>query len=381
MDIEATKTNAMKAIMPLKSVDTDFYGGTRTQSGRSLPEYYLVYFLLVDLLGFRCLGKAEKIAWSIPLDLDGQLLYVEHRKMGLGIFSSGDANSEAAAEEVVRLIRKGLRVARPYLDWCADKAVKDSNVTIINRSVDLSDRFEFLLEEYRSKLTEAESKARQPEITAGAGGSVKIRFPDYRLLREANWLALSAIESFFSWTEHVFILLAVMQGKCITGECVKDLAGADWKVKFRIALNIDDPKLKRHYDDLTVVRDQVRNFVAHGSFGKKGEAFLFHSAVGAVPVMLPHRARQHSYRFLSNGGVVAEREAISSIEHFIECIRTGPLAPAWTFLDSDLNLVLTQASRGFYEDAMESEDAMKELVEMENYFADAYADMDWWLLP
>ena len=30
---------------------------------------------------------------------------------------------------------------------------------------------------------------------------------------------------------------------------------------------------------------------------------------------------------------------------------------------------------------MESEDAMKELVEMENYFADAYADMDWWLLP
>ena len=381
MDIEPIKTDALKAIMPLMSVDADFYGGTRTRTSRSLPEYYLVYFLLVDLLGFRCLGKAEKVAWSIPLELDGQLLHVEHRKLGLGIFSSGDANSEAAAEEVVRLIYKGLRVARPYLDWCAEKAVKDSRVTIINKSIELYDRFEFLLEEYKSKLTAAYRKAGEPEISAHAGSSIEFNLPDYRLLRQAKWLALSATESFFSWTEHVFILLAIMQGNCISGESVKELAVADWKEKFRVALNIDDPELKRHYDDLTVVRDQVRNFVAHGSFGKRGEAFLFHSAVGAVPVLLPHREGHHSYRFLRNGRVVAESEAISSIEHFVECIRTGPLAPAWTYLDSGLNLVLTQASRGYYKDAMESMDSMKELVEMETYFADAYANMDWWLLP
>ena len=159
--------------MPLMSVDADFYGGTRTRTSRSLPEY----FLLVDLLGFRCLGKAEKVAWSIPLELDGQLLHVEHRKLGLGIFSSGDANSEAAAEEVVRLIHKGLRVARPYLDWCAEKAVNDSRVTIINRSIELYDRFEFLLEEYKSKLTAAYRKAGEPEISAHAGSSIAFNLP------------------------------------------------------------------------------------------------------------------------------------------------------------------------------------------------------------
>ena len=40
---------------------------SRTNGGRSLPEYYLVYFLLVDLLGYKDLGQWEKVAWVIPV--------------------------------------------------------------------------------------------------------------------------------------------------------------------------------------------------------------------------------------------------------------------------------------------------------------------------
>ncbi len=39
---------------------------SRTRSGHDLPPYYLVYFLLVDLLGFPNLGQGEKVAWSVP---------------------------------------------------------------------------------------------------------------------------------------------------------------------------------------------------------------------------------------------------------------------------------------------------------------------------
>ena len=365
--------------MPLKSADINFYGGGPTQSGRRLPEHYLVYFLLVDLLGFKCLGKGEKTAWSIPVDIDGQLLHIEHRKMGPGVFSHGGPETEAAAEELVRLVEKGLRIARPYLDWRAAQAVEDSKINVRNRSVELYDRFEFLLGEYRSKLAEAEG--RRSGASAHTIDRANYQIPDYRLLQEADWLALSAVESFFSWSEHVFILLAIMQGNCITGESVKKLAGGDWKKKFRAALDIRDPVIKGYYDDLASVREQVRNFIAHGSFGKRGEAFLFHSGVGAVPVLLPHRKSRYSYSFHWNGRVLAEREAISTIEHFIESIRTGPLAPAWTYLDTGMDLVLTRARWGYYEEAMESMDSMKELVDMESRIADAYADMDWFLLP
>ena len=378
MDIETIRINALKAIKPLESADIDYYGGTRTEAGRNLPEYYFVYFLLADLLGFRCLGREEKVAWSIPVQLNGHLFHIEHRKLGLGVFSPCGTESEVEAEQVVHQIHKGVRAARRYFDWRAEEAVTNSQVNVVNRSIELQDRFDFLLQEYKTKLSEAESNLNKPSITTRASGRIEFMFPDLRHVRQAEWLALSAIESFFSWTEHVFILFAIMQGDCVTGKSVKNLASAHWKDKFQAVFNIDDPEIKQHYDALTTIRDQVRNFVAHGSFGKKGEAFMFHSGVGAVPVRLPHREGYHSYRFLGKGNVIDENQAISSIEHFIDYIRTGALEPAWTYLDNGMDLVLTRASTGYYRNAMESMESMKELVEIENRIADDFANMDWW---
>ena len=150
---------------------------------------------------------------------------------------------------------------------------------------------------------------------------------------------------------------------------MKNLASDNWKAKFKAALDINDPEAKRYYDEFLAIRNQVRNFVAHGSFGKEGEAFLFHSDAGAVPVKLPHREGKHSYRFL--GGLdlywmdraFVDHEAIALIKQFIDFIRSGPLAPAWIYLDSGLNLVLTMARSGEYGLAMASEDAMDELVD------------------
>ena len=75
LDIEAIRRKARAAIKPLKTVSSDFFGRNRIKAGRRLPEYYLVYFLLVDLLGFENLGRHEKLAWSIPVDLDGEVLF------------------------------------------------------------------------------------------------------------------------------------------------------------------------------------------------------------------------------------------------------------------------------------------------------------------
>ena len=83
----------------------------------------------------------------------------------------------------------------------------------------------------------------------------------------------------------------------MTGGDVNALSVAEWKDKFKTALDLNDPKTKHYYDRLTTLRYEVRNFVAHGAFGKSGEAFLFHSGAGAAPVQLPHRRGEYSYRF------------------------------------------------------------------------------------
>ena len=374
MDIEAIRREARAAISPLKPVRSEVFGGARSNAGRELPEYYLVYFLLVDLLGFQNLGRGEKVAWSIPVDLNREVLFIEHRKMGLGVFWSRDTDSEETAAEVVRLVRRGVKVSRPYFDWRAQDAVMRSEVNVRNKSNQLYDRFQYLLDLYEAKRIESEES-----YTVTRSG---FRLPDYGMRRQMEWLALSVIESFFSWSEHVFIHLAILQSRCTTGNGVKELAGDEWGAKFKTALDISDPILKRYYDELVSIRNQVRNFVAHGAFGKDGEAFLFHSGAGAVPVQLPHLQGHHSYRFRDSLSLSRRNDgssnhsAIELIQDFIQCIRSGPLAPAWIYLDSGEDLVLTMASSGEYSLAMASLENMAQFMEYLSYMNDMYINMD-----
>ena len=385
MDIDAIKTKALKAIWPLKSVDSMSYGSRRTAAGRGLPEAYLVYFLLVDLLGFKNLGRDEKLAWSVPVDLEGQVLFIEHRKMGLGVLRAGDLNpekAEPAAREIVRLVNKGVRVAQPYFDWRAEQAVNNSEVNVRNKCDDLYQRLTFLLGLYESKMAEVQANAGKTAETDHQNGGIGIGFPEYDLSREAEWLAISVVESFFSWTEHVFVHLAILQGKCVTGGDVNALAAAEWRDKFKTALDLNNPTLKSYYDRLTTLRYQVRNFVTHGAFGKSGEAFLFHSDVGAVPVQLPHRRGEYSYRFpsfpeyMGTQRTQKDQEAIKCIQSFVDYIRSGPLTPAWMFLDEGMDLVLTHAQDGTYEFAMKSEQNMHDFIDYWTYLEDMYTNMD-----
>ena len=97
MDINIIRNRVLRAIEPLNPgatspaglVGIPFESGHRTAAGRKLPAYYLVYFLLVDLLEFGYLGQGEKVAWSIPVNFEGRSFLIEHRKFGLGPFLIG----------------------------------------------------------------------------------------------------------------------------------------------------------------------------------------------------------------------------------------------------------------------------------------------------
>ena len=145
MDIEATRTKVAAAIRPLKSSDSAVCWGRRTPASIRLPQPYLVYFLLVDLLGFKCFGPGEKVAWTVPVELDGRTFFVEHRKLGFGVFGSSDCGDDEMAEKTVNLINKAVRVAEPYFDWRAEQAILGLEVNIRNRSNALYERFQFFL--------------------------------------------------------------------------------------------------------------------------------------------------------------------------------------------------------------------------------------------
>ena len=362
----------------------------RTKASSELPAYYLVYFLLVDALSFPRLGQWEKSAWTVPIRYHGRLFGIEHRKMGLGIFapnlesgarSSGTPTDQAEQDAIAiaNQIRAATAAAEPYFQWRADQAVSTSELNVANKSEALFKRYIYFRDSFH-RLT-AEATRRQDErVAEESRPSANVKFtsvvmPAQALRREANWNAQAAIEAFFSWTEHAFIHLAILQGRLKTGTDVAKLAEADWKTKFKAALAVADARTKVHYDTLLDLRAQVRNFVAHGAFGKRGEAFSFHTGAGAVPVLLSSEQR-HKFKLSGRPGF-EERTAIDQLELFLQFLWSGPCAPARNYLSSGLPSVLTYAVDGTYASAMKSVANMDSFVQGFIREVDRAANMEW----
>lgn len=375
------RDKARAALGKVKPAGTDtradkkfLFNAERSEASRSLPPYFLVYFLLVDLLGFKNLGRFEKIAWSVPIDFDGKAFLIEHRKFGLGVFQHS-VDDEPASVEIARLVRKAVRIARPYFAWRAEEAAAASHLNVLNRSWELHDQFRYFAAAADAKSAEAE--ARKDEIVqTRVGSGMTIHMPSDALLREARYLRLAALEHFFSWTEHIFIHIAVLRGKATTGTEVANLAGADWAHKYKSAFDLRDPTFKKFYDDLMVLRRHVRNFVAHGSFGKDREAFSFHSGAGAVPMLLGADGDRVTFAF--GTGIDFDHEAaMALITRFIEHLWAGPRAPAKIYIqDSSLPLILTYSRNGYYARAMTSVEEMEQFTEMLADDHDRHANMD-----
>lgn len=383
-EIDVIRERVTKAIAPLKPVERGgryAIGTTRTKSGQGLPAYYLVYFLLVELLKFPHGGRGEKVAWTIPVDFDGNLALIEHRKLGLGVFSAATPEDELVAERIVNAIQRGVKVAKSFFDHLATEAVHNSKLNVKNNCAWLFSRYEYLRDQFREKASSAEARKgeveRTEETLADGTKVVSSWMPAFALRQEAGWLGIAAIEAFFSWTEHVLIHIAILQGKLKSGQEVADLAAAEWSEKVKVAIGLDDAKVKSLFDELLTIRRQIRNYMAHGAFGKHGEAFEFHSSAGAVPVNLTDPDGRDGFSMWF-GMSFDEAGAIETAESFIEKLWEGERAPARIYLqEAALPIILTYASDGTYDRAMASGDDMESFIDGLTHEMDNAANMDW----
>lgn len=384
--IEEIRQRAWKAIAPLKPPKKGkqySWGDRRTQAGRNLPEYYLVYFLLVELLGFPSGGQWEKVAWTIPVDVNGNAALIEHRKLGLGVFAKTTDESEATAAAIVEAVRRGVGAARPFFDHLAAKAVSKSRLNVTNNCAWLFSRYTYLREQYRAKAATVKDTslyAIDEIVTTNPDGTIVRSFsaPRFSDIQEARWLGIAVIDAFFSWTEHVLIHVGILLGNVTTGEDVARLADGEWSEKVKAAIDLSaDAEAKALYEELLEVRRQIRNFMAHGAFGKQGEAFQFHSAAGAVPVNLSDAKNRSRYSIFAVPSF-DENNAMELIEKFIVKLWEGEREPAKLYLEeASLPVILTYASDGTYAAAMSSRDDMENFVEGLTHQIDNAANMDW----
>ena len=268
---------------------------------------------------------------------------MEHRKLGMGLFAADKENQEIECQEIVKKINKAVNIAQPYFEWFANEAAKRSNLNVLNNSLRLHERYLFLTSEYKDKIKEAKSRKNERIRTEYSSNSWGIEIPYYKLNNQAGWLAISAIDAFYSFTEHVFIHAAILKGLLVTGEDVANLADTDWGSKFKMCFDITDKDIKKHYDHLVSIKRQIRNYVAHGAFGKNGEGFQIHSGAGAVPLLMPHQ--KGNSRFSMESGIAFnEEEAIGAIEEFMRFYWESKTFPEVVYIQSTLPSILPYAS-------------------------------------
>jgi hypothetical protein len=383
-DIESSRAQVQRALAPIASAvdkgtkaEKNFLLTVdRTDAGRSLPPYYLVYFLFVEFLGYKNLGQFEKISWSVPIDYNGTAYLLEHRKLGMGLFASDKDSQESECQEIVKKIKKAVKIAQPYFEWVANEAAKRSDLNVLNYSMRLHDRYEFLVKAYKEKLQEAISRKDEKIKMQHSENSWSVHMPYFGLKRESEWLALSAIDAFYSFTEHVFIHAAILKGYLLTGEDVANLADKDWASKFKTCLDVQDKEVKPHYDRLVAIKRQIRNYMAHGAFGKNGEAFQIHSGAGAVPLLMPHQ--KGSSRFsMQSGTEFQEEDAINALEAFMQFYWESNDFPEVIYIKSTLPSILPYASDSTYSNAMASTDDMESFVAYLTGVHDRAANMEW----
>lgn len=123
----------------------------------------------------------------------------------------------------------------------------------------------------------------------------------------------------------------------------------------------------------------MRNYVAHGAFGQKSEAFEFHSAVGLVPVWINQEKERNKFSITGYLSLV-EQDAIELIEEFIEFLWTSDTKPSMYYTQKcGLPTILPFVSKGKYALVCKSMTSMKQFTKTIQMSFDGARDLDWFI--
>lgn len=388
MDIDAIKAKANDAIRPLKQPGEPSSAywiscTIRTGAGDELSEAYYVFPLLVDLLGFEFAGRSEKLLWSIPVELNDISFFIEHRKFGLGIFAPNIPHIEESAGEIVRLIDRGIRVAGEcgYFEHWVRERSKGENVMLVNDGIRLHERYLFFLHSFQ-KLWDKVEQADHQNNTGDSGDPIRLikQYLSCANLRErAAWAGQSAIDCFFSWTEHIFVHLAVLLGKAevnSVAKCNKLIKSRSWSDKYESVFDIErDDESRKYLNALKEIRE-LRNFASHGHFGRHSETLWVPTRIGCVPFNVQPGKSKSPWRHDPDIGLT-EHKSLQTIEKFIDFLWSGARQPARILLqETSFPTYLKFIHSEDYSAAMESEVEMKRLVEVLGRKFDIDENMD-----
>lgn len=322
-----------------------------------LPVPALIRFTLADVLGLTDWGRSEKTAWEIPFVYRGTRCTIAHRKFGvrLSVGVSDEGEARKIADEIVLKLSKAVRVVEMgLLREYGERRVASGDITIVNQ-------FQWLYGMYRHfrESAEASFAARRNENRRepppGFAALARLLNRALTFDRTGAFNALAAINAYFSYLEHVLVLVLPFSDFDPGTESVTDFIGMRWRDKFKRVFDINGTTAKRLHDRLHEVSETYRNTYGHGGFDKEGGAIYFHvPGLGALPTRLTDVRESPHFELIPVDSIDFE-EVCAVFDELDEFLRSSPRSRyGFRYAEAGMDVRFDASARMRFAEAMES---------------------------
>jgi hypothetical protein len=342
-----------------------------------IPVPELVRFTLGIILQLPVYGPGEKLRWEMPFLFKNIHCAFALEKFGLRLYvlSPGThlVDSDKIVGEIIGKLRKAIhRTERVLLIPFANEQIESSRFTIANRYHSLMNRFIY----FRDKAAKTSKKRDKVRGKGKIGELAKLLNYMSKLENELVYNTLAMLDAYFSFLEHLFVLVAPL-----TSDRIKliEFISCVWADKFKQLFDLKHPKAKSFYDKLDDIKERYRNVYAHGGFEKGGASLYVHFlGIGAIPAQFSKIKNSPHFNFFP----IQEdsfRDICRLLDDFDEWLRSDEsgLVKAIQYVESGLDIPCDRKSIIEIRAAMKSERALEALIERESYVWAMHTNMDY----
>ncbi|MGM7702397.1 hypothetical protein ACSVDE_11785 [Pseudalkalibacillus sp. Hm43] len=324
-------------------------------------EPYMIFIIFCRLKEFNYSYKdRDKTLYDISFRFKNYYCVFSYEKMGLIL--SINTQDEKIIGDLFKKVNSAIRITNLLLNSVVEEAINHGNFTLENRSGLLRQRYLYFREKAK-------------DLNPINHDRVK-RLRDIEKQKEVIFNTQSMLDAYFSFHEHILILLLPFKEFNKSIEKVTDLLSANWTYKYNRIFNPqDNPVYMSWFNKLKYLKE-LRNKYAHGGFEKKNGSFFPHiEGVGIIPVQ-PPESSSGIYSLLQINDIHFHEicKIINEYESFLfESNWKLPL----TILESGLDIRYDDEYIKRLKDAIKSEENLESFLEFEFEIIDRAANMDW----
>lgn len=323
------------------------------------PDEHLMIFSLCNLLEYEgAFKEEEKVFCEIPFKYKGVEFCYSIRKFGEVLYS--DSDDKVFIKEVMLKLWNAGKIADKLLRNPIIESISKGEVLIKNQFTNLYAKYLF----FQNQAKQFFDKPVEQNIFKRNSSNT----------RKGFYYLTAMLDSYFSFQEHMIVLIFAFREEFSSDKNLYDVIEMTWQDKFKTIFNIKDKELKKHYDRLTLIKNNYRNTISHGGFDKE-QTYMFVKIhdLGYIPTNV-----EKGNIFTQMHRVETFEEIINIIEGFHSFLNENPkYKRILKILDSGIEIGYTKEDNITLKSAIQTDEMVESFIEYKLEYIDREMNMDW----